>query len=525
MLLILFLLIGINKLTAQSTSIPNVLKLKSVKSRGVILDKENVIGYYLFYYVEKKDKKNSTYELSIYDNKYNKAKSITLTRPKHSNLLEIAYNGNAFMLFFYNYKIGYEFLTYNRKGELLGEITIPKKEIPYYDWNSSATNIKTGLNSTTIYPMGENGFVRQSFTKNKKQGYSLIAYDNELKKLWSHDSPNNSKLIQTAEISGVSDDIITATIYLKKSVLTKKFDNEFLILNAHTGKVIKKTALGSNEKGKRFVLKTKIDKENEKIILIGEYFKPGDNVLKDKSQGIYSEAYSFGGEHILLKKYSWKTDIDRFKKTNLTAEEQKEAKSSFSLMFHNVIRTKSGHLFLVAEQFRKQVSAGGVAMNALAAASNNVQSNAANFEVRISNIVIIQLDDAFNLLDYKIIKKKRTSVFLPEGAGMWSSAYLGYYVNSMGGFDYSYTSSDVENNEYQVVYIDANKKEKKGAKRSDVMVGVIDIKNDKLSNSRIPLNIENRKFWINRAYHGYISITEYDKANKKLNMRIEKLSY
>lgn len=510
---------------AQQTSIPNVLKIRSIKSKGAIVENNKLVGYYLFFFKEKNDRKTSTYELVMYDDNYNQTSSFELTRPKNSYLMETVYNGNVFMLFFYNQKTGYEFLTVDRTGKEHGKIMIPKADIPSYDLQATRLSVANAEDNITIYPFGDNGFIRQTYVKNKKVGYEIVAYDNEMNKLWSKGSNMNSKQIQTAEISEISEKLITATIYSKKNIMTRKMDLSFLILNGETGEVIKEVPMGNADEGKQTVLRTYFDEEQEKIFLIGETFKPGDDFLKDKSQGIFVRELNEDGSDVRMNEYRWKGEIDQFKQNNLSEEDKKETKGSFSLMFHNVIRSSTnGHLYLIAEQFRKQVSAGAVALKVVAGATGG-QSNASNFEIRISNMILIELDDMNKMIDYKVIKKKRTSEFLPQGAGIWGTAYLGYYIKSTGGFDYAFTSSDKEKDRFTIIYRDANRKEEKGSRKSDVMIGIIDINKGKVSTERVPLNTEAKRFWLTKAKPGYISISEYFKKEKRYDMRLEKISY
>ena len=66
---LLFIIIGLN-VFSQSTSIPNVLNLRSAKNSGKILENDKIVGYYVFYFKEKNDKKTSTYEVSIFDDNF-----------------------------------------------------------------------------------------------------------------------------------------------------------------------------------------------------------------------------------------------------------------------------------------------------------------------------------------------------------------------------------------------------------------------------------------------------------------------
>ena len=103
LILTALLLIIATSTIAQST-VPNVLNYKNLKSKGPIISDDKISGYYLFYFKEKNDKKNSSYEIALFDDNYNSAKNFEITRPKNTYLVEMVYNGEVFMLFFYEPK-------------------------------------------------------------------------------------------------------------------------------------------------------------------------------------------------------------------------------------------------------------------------------------------------------------------------------------------------------------------------------------------------------------------------------------
>lgn len=521
---LLFLMLSFYSFS-QTTTIPNVMNFKSKKQSGEILEENKIVGYYVFYFKEKTDKANSAYEIELFDDNYNSVKSFELLRPKKTTLFEMVYNGSVFMFFFYDKKTGYEYVTYNREGEKLGSTTIPEDDIPNYDLQNSMRALSSGTDNVTFFPMGKNGFIRQSFTKNKKVGFELIAFDNNAKKLWSYASSEDSKLVETVEVSEVNEAIVTATLYRKKNMMTKQMDLSFLILDSESGKKITEVAMGTEDTGKRSVLKAFSEPELSKITLIGEYYKPGDDILKDKSAGLFVQEIDNGGNSISDKEFAWKGSIDAFKQENMDEEDKKEASKSFNIFFHDVIRSKNGHLFLVGEQFRKQVSAGAIAGKMLIAATGNGSHDVSNFEIRVGNMIVMEFDEKSKLVDFDIVNKKKTTVLLPNGYGIYSSAFLGYYINSIGGFDYSFTSRDKAKDKFSVVYVDANKREESNSAKADVMLGVITVDAGKKETSRVPINTDARFWWIQAAKPGYVSVGEYYRKEKKMTFRLEQLAF
>lgn len=513
--------------SAQEHTISNVLNLKSAKQSGSIIENGKLVGYFIFYFKEKQDKKISSYEIEIFDDNYNQLKNFEVVRSKNTYLLEMVFNGEVFVLHFYDGKEGYEFVTYDREGKEVGSHKIPVNEIPYWELNRAVTNIQSATENTTFFPMGNEGFIRQTFTKGqnrRKFGYEVVAYDNEMNELWTYGSDPASEIIESVDITDVTPTIIAATVNKKKNMTTRKMDTYCLLINTKTGEEIKMLSMGGEEEGKKSLIKTFVDESRGSIILIGETYKPGDDILKDMSQGLFLEELSLDGTVKSTNEYKWKGDIDKFKQNYLSAEDLKEANKNFYLFFHNVVRASDGRLYLIGEQFRKQFSAGKATLNVLVTAAGG-SSNVSNFEVLLGNMVVIEFDPSNKMTGFDIVSKRKTPVALPAGAGLWSTAVLGYYINSLGAFDYAFTSSDKAKDAYSVVYIDADRREEKGAEKSDLMVGVIDITAGERKNNRVPINMDSRFWWINPAKPGFISIGEYYRKEKKINLRLEPLTY
>lgn len=509
---------------AQNTTIPNVLNLKSAKQSGTIIEDGKLVGYYVFYFKEKTDKNINAYEVQLFDDNYNSVKTFEITRPKKTSLLEIVFNGKAFMMHFYDPKLGYEFITFDRKGKELGSSTVIEKDISQYELQRASANMANSTENVTFFPMGTEGFVRQTFNKNKKIGYEIVAYDNNANVIWTKASDENASKIEMAEITDVSENIISITVTKKTSLMTKKMDIFCLLLNSKSGDKIAELSMGTEDEGKKSLLKTFVEEGSDRILLIGEFYKPNDDILKDKSQGLFIEEITTEGKLIKSTEYLWKGDIDKFKQANLDEEDKKDADKPFYIYFHDVIRAANGNLYLVGEQFKKQVSASGTAMNVLVSAAGG-SSNTSNFEIRLANMVVIEFDQAYKLTDFDLIPKKKTSINLPAGAGVWSTAFLGFYINSIGAFDYAFTSKDVKADKFSIVYIDANRKEDKESKNSDLMIGVIHIDQGERTQTRVPINTTAKYWWIQPAKPGFISVGEYFRKEKKIDLHLEPIKY
>ena len=60
---------------------------------------------------------------------------------------------------------------------------------------------------------------------------------------------------------------------------------------------------------------------------------------------------------------------------------------------------------------------------------------------------------------------------------------------------------------------------------TSIITSLLSVRNGKVETSRTPLNCESNFFWIQPAKPGYISVGEYDKKAKSIDLRLETISY
>jgi hypothetical protein len=513
--LFLLCLITASLSMAQQRKFENLIKYYRA-GNGPIMENDKLVGYYAFYMYDKADKKNDAYLLNLMDDNLNVVKSIDILRPKGEFLLETVFNGNAFCCVFYNSKKGVETITFDKAGKKLGSVL--KEDLTKMEkimLNAVAQSNNDDPANASIFPLGSAGFIQQTSTKNDKMGYAFTAYDNNMKKLWSVGSSPTSKLLESADLTFSSEDYAGVAIARKKNMMTKEFDTYISLLDCKTGKFLFEKELKGENKGEMSVLNMFFDKEKKQLALFGEYYAPGDEVLKSRSQGIFIMSYDESGNIVADKKYSWLGDIKKIAKMEGGAEA--EEKDAVRVFFHKVYRTADGSVVAIGEQFKKTTSAAGLAGRALG-------GNASASQITIMNMVKLALAPDLSLSGYTIISKKKTRAPLPEGYGTLNPTMLSYYVKAMGGFDYEFTSSDLQRDKYYTVYKDYDREGADG-KKSDVMLGIIKTEEGKSSVVKAPINIESSYFSINPAKPGFVQITEYNKKKKTLNMFLEKITF
>ena len=259
------LLISVLSVKAQQASVENVLNLRTAKHSGQIIENNKLVGYFIFFTKEKVDRNNTAYEIEMFDDNYNPSSKFEIVRPKNSILLEMVYNGSVFMLHFYDSKTGYEFVTFDRSGEMKGSKSISKDLISKWDLNKVSMNLQSETDNVSIYPNGDKGFIRSTFTKYKKVGYEIVAYDNEANEVWSYKSNESSDMLEMVEINDLSANYLTATVTKKKNMTTREMSNFMLIINLTDGTKIAEIGMGDDATGLRSLLKSFLNESKKRF--------------------------------------------------------------------------------------------------------------------------------------------------------------------------------------------------------------------------------------------------------------------
>jgi len=501
---------------SQSATMQNVLRY-SIRGSGTILSSDELQGYWTFFEKEKEDKKNYAYEVLFHDNNLKEVASFNVVKPKDTRLLEIVSNDNSFMMTFYEKKT-LEFEIYDHSGKMTGskKITdLPSMEVARINQGLQSDE----LNNVTAEGLGTKGFVRNGYTKNERSGYEVTAYDNEMNEMWSFGSEPNSKLLEYSTIMSASDKYVALSVTRKEKLFSKSYDSYFILLDATTGNKIMEVPMKDKTHGELSLINLQVDSGQNGVLLMGEYYAPGDEVLKDQSQGLYMQRIDMTGKELALKKYAWTNEIAKFRKASMTDEQAASDKGKKLLYIHKIVVTNTGDIYAVGEEYRKTVSAGGTAALML----NAGNSGASAFQLTIENLVLIQMNSKLELVGYKLIEKKKNRVALPPGFGYVNAQVLAYYVKSTGGFDYQFTSIDRAKSSYTIVYSDLNRKSEGSNDKADVMIGSISIKGGKTETKRTPINSDAKYVWYQTAKPGFIMVGEYFRKEKKIELHLEKI--
>ena len=147
-------------------------------------------------------------------------------------------------------------------------------------------------------------------------------------------------------------------------------------------------------------------------------------------------------------------------------------------------------------------------------------SGISNFKVKVTNMVMMEFNDKFEIGAASVYEKYSNNVIMPAGAGFLSPHTMALMVKAMGGFDYDYTVMDKTRSNFVVGYSDFEKgKDYRGRSFNS-----ISYYNDKFSTDKIKLESKASSMKVFPAKTGSVMILEYFKKEKKLELRLEKLN-
>lgn len=486
---------------AQTKKI-NEVNTFALKNSGAIFDKEkDVDGYYFFYELDKLKKGDSEFAIQILDKNLVEVAKKTYINNKNTFLMKSSFNNQSMMFVLANYKEKkINLLTFDKKAEQSSSIDIPleSKEIRWIEM------MKASDDFNILFPVNNKGFLFNKIAENKKIGYSLKYYPTDGGQSWEFNSPEDSKEILVINPIEVNENVIVALESSKSSLLSRKITIKTLIIDVNSGKLLFEREYSKNT-NPRMITNTYINTDNT-IVLLGEYFNSGDNIFADKSQGLFSEEITLNGQTKKEVLVSWK-DINKLYKN------QGEDTEIGHIYFHNIIKTGTGDIYAIGEKYKKTASASGIAMAILS------RGQSATTQLTITDAVAFKFDSNFKLKSIETFAKGTSRV--PCLTDFGSSQLNANALKSQGAFDYIYTQIDKKNDRFYSCFVDY---ERLTGEKNKFAFKTIIYDEGTLSQDKIYLSNENAEFRVLAAKVGHVTLVEYNKKNKEINLHLEKLN-
>jgi hypothetical protein len=490
---------------SQLSSISGVNTFE-LRNAGAILDKNSdVDGYYFYYVMDKLKKGNNEFAIQILDKNLNEVAKKSYVDNKNTFLMKSKFNNQAMMFAMANFKEKkIELLTFDKSANQKATLSIPleSKEVRYLQMAQASGDFNV------LFPVDNKGFLFNKFEDNRKIGYSLKYYPTDGGKAWEYNSPEDTKEILMISPIEVNDKVIVALETAKNNLMTRKFTIRTKVIDVNTGKLLFEREYSKSNKP-RLINNAFLDKDNN-VVLMGEYFKEGDNIIDDRSLGLFAEIIDMNGKTVKETLSSWKEDIAKLTKVNKSFIDEKGY-----VYFHKIVRTNSGDYYAIGEFYKKTVSAGGVAM-AILSRGNNANSVS---QLSITNAVVFKFNSDFKLMAIKEFEKSISRA--PSLSDFGSPQLNAHALKALGAFDYEYTQFDVANDRFYSCFIDYERL--KGEKNKNAFKTII-YDEGELSEDKIYLKEGDKNFRVFPAKMGNVLLLEYNKKAKEISFHLEKIN-
>jgi hypothetical protein len=494
-------------LIAQQATAEKVKSFRITDANSIVDRNNEVTGYYMWYWVDRKDKKSNAYILRILDNNANLVQDIPLSLPKTYYFLECAFNGEAFaLLFFDRTKKSLVMQTLDKSGKRIKSHTFPKSK--GQELNVMAARIKSDYFARMVYPTDQNGFILTRDVKNSKLGYSIEAYDNQMKRIWQYGSKKNSTMFEMAEVKYTSDKYIVLSIMKKPGLLSRDLVFDLIVVDASNGnEIMVKTMVDKEKFG---VLGLEMDEEKDEMLVVGEYYGGSDKIFYDKSKGLFLMNIKMDGTTRVTTN-SWVREIKKV----VSVSDKGKVEDGGYIAFHKIIRTTDGSVFAIGEMFKKTVSGVGVA------ASIITRENQGLSNFKIMDMVVLKFDPEYNITSFETIEKRDRTVHLPPGWETVSVNLIATHFKIGGYFDYYFATTDKDRDRHFITYLSSDRSDGK----KQTYIGAIIIDEGEYSTDRIETDRGATSLIVLPAKPGHVMIGEYYRKAKKLEARLEKYDF
>ena len=478
----------------------------SLKNSGAILDKNHdVDGYYFYYVVDKLKKGDNEFAIQILDKNLVEVAKKSYIDNKNTFLMKSSFNNQAMMFAMANFKEKrVELLTFDKQANQKETVTIPleKKEMQYLQYMQSSGDFNV------LFPVDNKGFLFNKFEDNKKIGYSLKYYPTDGGKAWEYNSPEDTKELLFINPIEVNEKVVVALESARSSMMSRKMTLRTKVIDINTGKLLFEKEFSKAAKP-RMITNAFLDKDNN-VVLMGEYYKEGDNIFDDKSLGLFSEIIDMTGKTVKESFTSWDVDVAKLVKTSKSFVDEKGY-----VYFHSIVKTNTNEYYAIGEYYKKTVSAAGIGMALLSRGG----SGASTTQISITNAVVFKFNKDFKLTAIKEFDKSISRA--PSLSDFGSPQLNAHALKAFGAFDYEYTQIDRANDRFYSCFLDYEKI--KGAKNKNAFKTII-YDEGVLIEDKIYLEDGEKDFRVFPAKLGNVLLLEYNKKAKEIRLHLEKIN-
>jgi hypothetical protein len=492
--------------------------IRSVRLRasGEVIQNNQVTGYYMFYDLERTAPHVNNYLLTVLDENLREINSINISRSSSYNILEASYNGTTFAVIGFDIKLhSVEIIAYDNTLKQIATIMRPVKGNNLrMSYGAAASGNET--EQRFLVPVTNKGFLLYSVNESRKPHYHVEYLDSNLQSKWVDEAAEEADVEMAFEAFQDSK-TVGSLIEHREKVGSTNLEYHLLVNNTVTGKRMFKVPVVLNTNTVA-VSDVRHDTLTNEFIVFGEFYSPNARETRDRSLGFMNIVYDSLGN---IKSQNATTWQDMSKVTPLD-EKGKFEGSNTSILFHNTIRTSDGQIFIVGEQYKKAVDAGGIALSVVAIALGGSRT-APMTQINIYNLVIFQFNPDFSINKVHIFEKGKSVMSLPQGSVNMSPKYVSNYAKSIGAFDYRFTQMSPDNSQFIVTYVDFDRQAE--SDKALVVGSIVYTPEKTFITDKFTMSRRTGNFRVMKAKAGYILVNQYYRKEKKYESRLEKVNY
>ncbi|HEY9261794.1 DUF6770 family protein, partial [Chitinophaga sp.] len=434
---------------------------------------------------------------------------------KKVNLLEAAYNGGTLSFLFQDEKERQLTMKiYSLEGKLLYTYTNEysrKTEQLMQAYTTLHTDEGTNQN---VFDVGTQGYVSVMPVRDgKDRTYEVDFFGSDKKGFWKYIPQDDEEKFAAAEYLGNTDSLIILQVMKRKRLMSHKISSHIVGINF----VTKKKVFDIDGDDDEFLLlpsTISMQKSTGNFIIAGTYFDKDASVGKDASKGMAIYVMSTDGKIISKAYNSWEKDFAKY----IHATSKGKIDNVGYLFIHNMIQAANGNFYVVGEGYKRQASAGGMALKVLSTAAG-ANNNIGVTKIVVTDMVIMTFDSNFKITGAKIYDKTNNTATNSSISDFNSQHLIAMYLKSIGAFDYDFTTGDDDNTNFSVCFSDY-------VKDSDYKgqtFNTIRFNGTKFTQDKIQLKSKASKMKVFPAKPGSVMILEYFKKDKRIDLRLEKV--
>jgi hypothetical protein len=172
----------------------------------------------------------------------------------------------------------------------------------------------------------------------------------------------------------------------------------------------------------------------------------------------------------------------------------------------------------VAEGYKRQANAGGIALTVLGAAAG-VRSNVGVTKIVVTDMVMMEFNEKCKITNASIYDKTNNTAEASTMSDYNSQHAIALYLKMTGSFDYEFTTGETDNSNFSVCYSNWERT----ADYKGKTFNSIRYNGNKFVTDKIELKSKASTMKVFPAKAGSVMIMEYFRKDKRLDFRLEKL--